>query len=36
MTKSELIERLCAEQTHLSAKEIEDAVKISLSIWPQR
>ena len=27
MTKSELIERLCAEQTHLSAKEIEDAVK---------
>ena len=27
MTKSELIERLCAEQPHLSAKEIEDAVK---------
>ncbi|WP_277922157.1 integration host factor subunit beta [Vibrio sp. qd031] len=27
MTKSELIERLCAKQTHLSAKEIEDAVK---------
>ncbi|MBD1572990.1 integration host factor subunit beta [Vibrio sp. S17_S38] len=27
MTKSELIERLCAEQTHLSSKEIEDAVK---------
>ncbi len=27
MTKSELIERLCAEQTHLSAKEVEDAVK---------
>lgn len=27
MTKSELIERLCAVQTHLSAKEIEDAVK---------
>ncbi|GAD89215.1 integration host factor subunit beta [Vibrio halioticoli NBRC 102217] len=27
MTKSELIERLCAEQAHLSAKEIEDAVK---------
>ncbi|TOG51767.1 integration host factor subunit beta, partial [Vibrio parahaemolyticus] len=25
MTKSELIERLCAEQTHLSAKEVEDA-----------
>ncbi|TOC33839.1 integration host factor subunit beta, partial [Vibrio parahaemolyticus] len=24
MTKSELIERLCAEQTHLSAKEVED------------
>ncbi|TOB04956.1 integration host factor subunit beta, partial [Vibrio parahaemolyticus] len=22
MTKSELIERLCAEQTHLSAKEV--------------
>ena len=30
MTKSELIERLCAEQTHLSAKEIEDAVKDTL------
>lgn len=27
MTKSELIERLCVEQTHLSSKEIEDAVK---------
>ncbi|KEY90939.1 integration host factor subunit beta [Candidatus Photodesmus blepharus] len=27
MTKSELIERLCTEQAHLSAKEIEDAVK---------
>lgn len=27
MTKSELIERLCAEQSHLSAKEVEDAVK---------
>lgn len=27
MTKSELIERLCAQQTHLSAKEVEDAVK---------
>ncbi len=27
MTKSELIERICAEQTHLSAKEVEDAFK---------
>jgi integration host factor subunit beta len=27
MTKSELIERLCAQQTHLSAKEVEDAIK---------
>ncbi|MBL4828939.1 integration host factor subunit beta [Aliivibrio kagoshimensis] len=27
MTKSELIERLCSQQTHLSAKELEDAVK---------
>jgi integration host factor subunit beta len=27
MTKSELIERLCAQQTHLSTKEVEDAVK---------
>lgn len=27
MTKSKLIERLCAKQPHLSAKEIEDAVK---------
>ncbi len=27
MTKSELIERLCAEQTHLSSKEVEGAVK---------
>ncbi len=27
MTKSELIERLCAEQIHLSAKEVEDGVK---------
>lgn len=27
MTKSELIERPCAQQTHLSAKEVEDAVK---------
>lgn len=27
MTKSELIERLAAEQSHLSAKEVEDAVK---------
>lgn len=27
MTKSELIERICTEQPHLSAKEVEDAVK---------
>lgn len=27
MTKSELIERLCSRQTHLSAKQVEDAVK---------
>lgn len=27
MTNSELIERLCAEQTHLFAKEVKDAVK---------
>ena len=27
MTKSELIERLCAQQTHFSTKEVEDAVK---------
>lgn len=27
MTKSELIERLCTQQTHLSTKEVEDAVK---------
>ena len=27
MTKSELIERLCAEQTHLSAKEIAEEVE---------
>lgn len=27
MTKSELIERLCNQQAHLSAKQVEDAVK---------
>ena len=27
MTKSELIERLCSQQTHLSAKQVEDAIK---------
>ncbi|EPE37629.1 integration host factor subunit beta [Candidatus Photodesmus katoptron] len=27
MTKSELIERLCIKQSHLSLKEIEDSVK---------
>lgn len=27
MTKSELIERLCSQQAHLSAKQVEDAVK---------
>lgn len=27
MTKSELIERLCSQQTHLSAKQVEEAVK---------
>ncbi|WP_096619780.1 integration host factor subunit beta [Candidatus Enterovibrio altilux] len=27
MTKSELIERLCSQQTHLSAKRIEDVIK---------
>lgn len=27
MTKSELIEKLCLEQSHLSAKEVEDGVK---------
>lgn len=32
MTKSELIERLCAEQTHLSTKEIDDAVKSILEL----
>ena len=27
MTKSELIERLCSQQSNLSAKQVEDAVK---------
>ncbi len=27
MTKSELIEKLCSQQTQLSAKQVEDAVK---------
>ncbi len=27
MTKSELIERLCSQQLHLSAKQVEDAIK---------
>lgn len=27
MTKSELIEKLCSQQTHLSASQVEDAVK---------
>lgn len=30
MTKSELIERLCSRMTHLSAKQVEDAVKTIL------
>ncbi|MDR9825343.1 integration host factor subunit beta [Vibrio sp. FNV 38] len=32
MTKSELIERICTEQPHLSAKEVEDAVKDILEL----
>ncbi|PCS24228.1 integration host factor subunit beta [Candidatus Enterovibrio escicola] len=27
MTKSELIERLCSQQTHLSVKQVEDCIK---------
>lgn len=32
MTKSELIEQLCIEQPHLTAKEIENAVKEILEL----
>lgn len=36
MTKSELIERLASQQSHIPAKAVEDAVKKCWNIWPQR
>lgn len=35
MTKSELIERLATQQSHIPAKAVEDAVKRCWSIWPR-
>lgn len=34
MTKSELIERLATQQSHIPAKAVEDAAKVFNAIYP--